>query len=96
MNIDQLHQTLNNEHLENKLKYDELVVFLKECIASVEDRVDKQKKLAYDITSILSTNYAQSLDRSETIDKILILAGELEVDYETKTWETFSSMIRSL
>lgn len=96
MNINQLHETLNNEHVDRHSKQDELITFLKECVISTDGDVEKRKKLAYEIASILSTDYAQSLDSNETIDKILVLAGELEVDYTLDTWKMFSSMINNL
>ena len=96
MNIDQLHETLDNKHIDSDLKREKLVVFLNEYIVSVENNPEKRKSLAYDIASILATDYARFLNVDDTIDNILTLAGELEIDYEAKAWETLSSMIKSL
>lgn len=96
MNINQLHEILNSESADRTIQRKELITFLKSHVMSTEDEVSKRKDLAYDLASILSTDYARSLNDEETIDRVLTLAGELEVDYDVNAWRLLTSMIQEL
>lgn len=94
MNIENLHNTLNNK-LPNELKRAELIKYLKERLINIPAENEMRKKLAYEIASLLSTDYSKTL-KDSVIDDILTLAGELEVENNEKDWQELHKLILSL
>jgi hypothetical protein len=76
MNIGTLHETLNSISDPHTARR-EIILYLKKIIEDLGGRND-MSEIAYDIASLLSTDYARSLKHSDQLDVILTLAGELE------------------
>jgi len=95
-NIDKLHDILDDKNIELNLKQRELVAFLKNQTKYPVSGADERKDIAYNIASLLSTEFAHTLNSSENLDQILTLAGELEVEYEGEKWASLINMIQLL
>lgn len=82
MDVERLHKSLNSE-LSPNVKRDELIVYLKTCVNNLPKDDKVRQSIAYNIASLLSTRFADTLKAGDAIDEILILAGELEVSNES-------------
>lgn len=79
MNVEKIYQSLDNIETNNTNR-GLLITYLKECSNNIPKNTENKRSIAYNIAGLLSTKYAQELDEDDPIDKILTLAGELEVD----------------
>lgn len=95
-NIEQLHDLLNDSDTKPELKRSELDIFLKKQIEFSQYDIADKKRIAYDIASLLATDYVSKLKTNDITDRILTLAGELEVDYDEYKWKSIILMIESL
>jgi hypothetical protein len=59
------------------------------------DKEVERKTFAYNIASLLSTNYVRSLEENDPVIETLTLAGELEVpnDNSQKKWQELCRLI---
>ena len=57
----------------------QFILFLKNKLVPLNRDINDAAKTAYEIAGLMSTDFAQSLNSSDPIDKILTIAGELEI-----------------
>ena len=57
----------------------QFILFLKNKLAPLNGDINDATGTAYEIAGLMSTDFAQSLNSSDPIDKILTIAGELEI-----------------
>lgn len=97
MNVEKIYQSLDNIETNNTNR-GLLINYLKECSSNIQKNTENKRVIAYDIAGLLSTKYAQKLNENDPIDKILTLAGELEVDSQDNNadWLELIDMINSL
>lgn len=58
----------------------EFTLYLKSALPQLNGEISEAVKTAYEITGLMNTDFAQSLDTSDPINEILTIAGELEVN----------------
>jgi hypothetical protein len=97
MNIENLYNSLDSK-LEPVTNRQELINFLKKNIDALPDSKSQRQTLVYNIAGLLSTKFAKSLDKDDSLDIILTLAGELEIhsDDNTNKWVEIYNLIQEL
>ncbi len=58
----------------------QFILFLKNKLVPLNGDINDATKVAYEIAGLMSTDFAQSLSTSDSIDEILTIAGELEIN----------------
>lgn len=97
MDINKLLHSLDGGLSPDK-KRQELIAYLKTCVDTLPSDEDGRQAIAYNMTSLLSTDYARSLTGTDTVDEVLTLAGELEVpdDNSSAKWTELCKLVHAL
>lgn len=97
MDTENLYNHLNSESTPDA-KRQELISYLKKICRDLPETVEDRRPVAYEIAGLMSTTYAHSLITPNSLDTILILAGELETpDEEAVTkWTELQSLVAAL
>jgi hypothetical protein len=76
-----------------------LAAYLREQINRRNTSPERSQEIAYEITGLLSTDFALSLDESDPYFEILTMAGQLELPAQYQgmaTWKRLAELVQAL
>ncbi len=98
MNIEKIYSVLDSDDSIHE-KRAAAIAYLHECVDNLSDDPEERRKIAYNIAGLMSTNFASALEDDDSIEEILNLAGELEVNNDGKNeaeWQSLIDLISAL
>jgi len=96
MDVDKVFETVeatNDPAVQRQL----IIIYLNSCVRLLETDPEARQDIAYNITGLSATEYAQGLDEEDPLSITFDFAGELESEDENhEDWPLLVEIIRSL
>jgi len=96
MDVDKVYETVESTK-EAAIQRQLIVNYLNSCVKLINEDPEARQDIAYNITSLSSTDYAQGLDEEDALSIAFEFAAELEtVDEDHEDWPLLAELIKSL
>jgi hypothetical protein len=96
MDIDKVYDTVQ-ETKEPAIQRQLIINYIMSYVKTLEDDPEARQDIAYNIATLLSTDYAQGLDQEDPLAVTLDFASELEeADEDSEDWALLIEIIHAL